>query len=109
MRASYIMAAALLLLIIGRWAHGKPAFDLQTVTGGAFLIIVVSFLDNTETHRIAMGIALIVLAAVALNPDSPVTAIANVINKSGQASKQAAGNVAKFGVGGDPGTGKAAS
>ena len=107
MRPSYIMALALLLLVIGRWAHGKSAFNLQTIAGGAFVIVVVAFLDNTETHRIAMGIALIVLAAVALNPDSPVTAIANVINKSGQASKAAAGNVKQYGVGGDPGTGKA--
>ena len=109
MRAPYVMALAVVLLIVGRWSHGKTAFNLQTITGAAFLIIVTAFLDNTETHRIAMGIALIVLAVVALNPDSPVTAIANVINNSGQASKAAAGNVAKYGVGGDPGTGKAAS
>lgn len=77
MRASYVMFAALALLVIGRWAKGKPALNVQTVVGGAFVIIVVAMLDGGKTEEIAKGIAWIVLAVAALNPDSPITAIAD--------------------------------
>lgn len=80
MRAGYVVALALALLVIGRWAHNKPAFDIQTIAGGAFVIIVVSLLDQGATEDIAKGIAWILLAVVILNPDSPVVAIARAIN-----------------------------
>lgn len=86
MRASYIIFAALLLLVIGRWAHGKPALNIGTVAGGAFVIIIVALLDGGRTEPIARGIALILLAVAALNPDSPLTAIADAVNTRAQAT-----------------------
>jgi hypothetical protein len=80
MRASYVVAAALALLVVGRWAHGKPALNVQTVAGAVFVIIVVALLDNGSTEEIAKGIAWILLAVAALNPDSPLTAIADAVN-----------------------------
>lgn len=77
MRASYVVFAALALLVIGRWAHNKPALNVQTVVGGAFVIIVIAMLDGGKTEEIAKGIAWILLAVAALNPDSPLTAIAS--------------------------------
>lgn len=76
MRASYIAALAFLLLVAGRWAHNKPALNTQTVVGGAFVIIVIAALDGGATEEIARGIAWLLLAAAALSPDSPLTAIA---------------------------------
>jgi hypothetical protein len=76
MRASYIVALSVLLLVAGRWAHGKPALNVQTVVGGAFVVIVIAALDTGATEEIAKGMAWLILAAVALSADSPLTAIA---------------------------------
>jgi hypothetical protein len=76
MRASYIAGLALLLLVIGRWAHNQPALNVQTVVGGAFVIVVIAALDGGATEEIAKGTAWLILAAVALSANSPLTAIA---------------------------------
>ena len=76
MRASYITALAVLLLVAGRWAHDKPALNVQTVVGGVFVIMVIAALDGGATEEIAKGMAWLILAAVALSADSPLTAIA---------------------------------
>ena len=76
MRASYIAALAFLLLVAGRWANNKPALNVQTVVGGAFVIIVIAALDGGATEEIAKGVAWLILAAVALGSDSPLKAIA---------------------------------
>lgn len=78
MRAGTIVAVALGLLVLGRWAHDKPAFNLQTVAGGGFVIIVVTMLDGGRTEKIAKGIAWIILATVALGAESPLTGIARL-------------------------------
>jgi len=79
-RAAYVAALAFLLLVAGRWAHGHPAFTVQTVAGSAFVILVIATLDHGRAEPAAKGIAWILLAVVALNKDSPLTAIARLIN-----------------------------
>jgi hypothetical protein len=79
-RASYVTALALGLLVLGRWAHDKPALNVQTVAGGAFAVIVIAALDGGKTQEIARGLAWLLLAAAALSPDSPLTAIARAAN-----------------------------
>jgi hypothetical protein len=80
LRAATITAAALGLLIIGRWAHGKPAFNVQTVVGGAFVVLVIAALDGGATEDIARGMAWLLLAVVILSANSPLTGIAAAIN-----------------------------
>ena len=80
MRAAYVAALALLLLVAGRWAHGQPAFTVQTVAGSVFVLLVIAGLDHGTTEPVAKGIAWILLAVVALSKNSPVTAIAKLIN-----------------------------
>lgn len=76
MRASYVVGLALILLVAGRWANNKPALNIQTVIGGAFVILVISALDGGQTEDIAKGLAWLILAAVALSDQSPLKAIA---------------------------------
>jgi hypothetical protein len=80
MRAGAVVAVALGLLVLGRWAHGKPALNVQTVVGGAFVVLVIAMLDSGKTEEIARGIAWIILAVVALSKDSPLTSIATAAN-----------------------------
>lgn len=79
MRASTIVMIAIGAYVIGRWAHNKPAVTLGTVASAFFLIIVIGMLDNGTTEEIAKGFAWLILAVAVLNPDSPISAIANVI------------------------------
>lgn len=80
MRAAYVVALAILLLVIGRWAHNMPAFNVQTVVAAVFVTLVIAALDHGATEEIAKGMAWVLLAVVVLNPLSPITAIANAIN-----------------------------
>lgn len=75
MRASHIMAVAVLAFIIGRWAHNKPAVNVQVVVGGAFAIIVVALMDQGESEPVAKGFAWLFLAVALLGPNSPLPAI----------------------------------
>lgn len=81
MRASYVAALAFLLLVIGRWAHNKPAFDVRTVAGGVFVILVIAALDQGSTEEIARGLAWILLAVVVLSTNSPLSGIAALVNR----------------------------
>ena len=104
MRASFLILIAIGLLIIGKWAHGKKAVTVSGVAAAVFVWLVIAFLDGGKTQQAALYLAWIILAVAILNPDSPVTAIAGLINRSASAEGKAAKNVAKHGVGGDPGT-----
>ena len=81
MRASVVTVLALGLMVLGRWAHDKPALNIQTVAGGAFVIIVIAALDHGASEEAARGIAWILLAVAALSPDSPLTALAQAANR----------------------------
>ena len=47
---------------------------------GAFVVIVIAAMDAGRTEEIAKGMAWLILAVVALGPDSPLTALSNVAN-----------------------------
>lgn len=83
------MALALGALILGRWAHSKPALNTGTVAGGAFAIIVIAALDGGETEGIAQGLAWIFLAVVLLSADSPLSAIAKLSTSTSTGKKAA--------------------
>jgi hypothetical protein len=103
MRAAYVVLLALVLLVIGHWAAGKTAITIQGVVGGVIVMILVAALDHGATEEIAKGIAWIFLAVVALNPDSPITAISNAVNAKTAASAGKSGLTSqqqKVGAGG---------
>lgn len=57
MRASVVMAIAVILYIIARWTRNEPAVTLASVLGGAFAIFVIALLDHGRTEEIAKGFA----------------------------------------------------
>lgn len=73
-----VMAIAVLLFIIHRWATNKPAVTLGVVISGLFAIAVIALLDQGRTEEIAKGFAWLFLAGAAYNaiPD-----LANASNK----------------------------
>lgn len=81
------MALAVGALVLGRWAHGKPALNTGTVVGGAFAIIVIAALDGGQTEDIAKGFAWIFLAVVLLSNDSPLTAISKLATTTTSTTK----------------------
>lgn len=100
MRASYITGLAFLLLVVGRWAHNEKALNVQTIAGGAFVIIVIAALDNGSTEEIAKGLAWLILAAVALSKNSPLTAIATAANAKATGSTTVTAQQKAVGAGG---------
>lgn len=67
MRAMTIMAIAVLLYVIHRWAVNKPAITLSVVLSGLFAIGVIALLDQGRTEEIAKGFAWLFLAGAAYN------------------------------------------
>lgn len=57
MRASVVMAVAVLLYIIARWTRNEPAVTLASVLSGVFAIFVIALLDHGRTEEIAKGFA----------------------------------------------------
>lgn len=58
MRASTVMALAVGLYVVHRWATpGKTALDGKTVVEGVFAVLVVAMLDQGRTEGIAKGFA----------------------------------------------------
>lgn len=80
MRASYVVILAWLIYTAGRWAHNQPAFSIASIAAMAFTVAVIAALDNGRTEHIAKGIAWLLLAGAVLAKDSPVTALASLIN-----------------------------
>lgn len=87
MRASVVMAIAVILYIIARWTRNKPAVTLQSVLGGIFAIFVIALLDHGRTEEIAKGFAwlFLIVAAYAASP--------GFFKALGQAGKGAGQNV----------------
>jgi hypothetical protein len=67
MRAMTVMALAVLLFIIHRWATNKPAVTLPVVLSGLFAITVIALLDTGRTEEIARGFAWLFFAGAAYN------------------------------------------
>lgn len=71
MRASVVMALAVILYVIARWTRGEPAVTLPSVLSGLFAIFVIALLDSgSKTQEIARGFAWLffIVAAYAALP-----------------------------------------
>jgi hypothetical protein len=77
MRATTVMAIAVVLYVIKRWATpGETAVNTQAVVGGAFAILVIAMLDQGETEEIAQGFAWIFLFLAAYQAIGPIAKVA---------------------------------
>lgn len=94
MSATEIMAFAVILAILGRWAHNvKNAVTPKTVVEVIFAVIVISIMDQGRTEPVAKGFAYLFLTAVILSPNSILSGLA----KAGVATpKPAVGNAPTF-------------
>jgi hypothetical protein len=72
MRASVVMAIAVLAYIVTRWAHNKPALTVKSVVGGAFAVFVIAMLDQGRTEEIARGFAWLFLIVAAYGVIDPI-------------------------------------
>jgi len=71
MRASIVMALAVILYIIARWTRDEPAVTLPSVLSGLFAIFIIALLDSgNRTQEIARGFAWLffIVAAYAALP-----------------------------------------
>lgn len=79
MSATEIMVIAIMLGVVGRWAHNQKAVpSAKGVVQIVFALLVLAMLDQGRTEPIAQGLAWIFLAAVCLSNNSPLTGIAKV-------------------------------
>jgi hypothetical protein len=67
MSAVVIMALAVILYIIHRWATNKPAVTLPIVLSGLFAIFIIALLDQGQTAEIARGFAWLFFIGAAYN------------------------------------------
>ena len=70
MRASVVMALAVVLYVIARWTRNEPAVTIGSVLSGIFAIFVIALLDHGRTEEIARGFAWLffIVAAYAALP-----------------------------------------
>jgi len=82
-RASTIMIIAVILVVLGRWAHNEDAVpSAKAVVEAIFAILVITFLDQGRTAGIAKGFAWLFLAAVLLGKNSILTSLGKVSSKA---------------------------
>lgn len=72
MRASHLMAIAVVLYVIKRWAAGETAVDSKVVVGGLFAILVIAGMDTGKTEEIAKGFAWLFLVVAAYGAIGPI-------------------------------------
>ena len=79
MRATYVIALAILIYVIGRWVHNKPVLTIKGVAGAAFVLIFIAVLDHPPTDQLASGLAWLIFAVAFLGSNSPISGLANLI------------------------------
>jgi hypothetical protein len=85
MRASVVMALAVILYIVARWTRNEPAVTLPSVLSGLFAIFIIAVLDSgNRTQEIARGFAWLFFIVAAY------AALPGFIKSIGQAQKSAA-------------------
>lgn len=82
MSATSVAAIGVGLAVVGRWAHNQPALTTRSAAGSVVAVGVIAALDRGKTAQIATGFAWLILVAVMLSKNSPVSGIATAINKS---------------------------
>ncbi len=78
-----VMALAILLYIIARWAHNKPAVTIGGVVSGLFAILIIALLDQGKTEPVAKGFAWLFFIVAAYNAIPPLSSLAVQGAKSG--------------------------
>lgn len=82
MKATTIMIAAFIALVLGRWAHNQPAIPSpRAIVEIVFAVVAIAFLDQGKVEPIAKGFAFLFLAAVLLGNNSILTSLAKVSSK----------------------------
>lgn len=98
MRASVLMALAVFLYILHRWATNQPAVTLPIVLSGLFAIFVIALLDQGRTEPVARGFAFLFLLVAAYNA---IPAFTGALKSAQQAAKTQGGkNLPPTGGGG---------
>ena len=67
-----VMALAILLYIIARWARNEPAVTLTGVVSGLFAVFIIALLDQGRTEQIARGFAWLFVIVAAYNAIPPL-------------------------------------
>ena len=80
-----VMAVAILLYIIARWAHNKPAVTLGGVASGLFAIFIIAMLDQGRTEQVAKGFAWLFFIVAAYNAVPPLATLATGSARKGAA------------------------
>lgn len=83
MTATMVMAIAVLLYVIARWAHNKPAITLGGIVSGLFAIFIIALLDQGRTEQIAKGFAWLFFIVAAYNAIPPLATLTTTTAKSG--------------------------
>lgn len=78
-----VMALAILLYVIARWAHDKPAVTLGGVISGLFAIFIIAMLDQGRTEQVAKGFAWLFFIVAAYNAIPPLSTLAVQGGKAG--------------------------
>lgn len=76
MSASTVMALAILMYVIARWAHNKTAVTIGGVVSGLFAIFIIAMLDHGRTEQIAKGFAWLFFIVAAYNAIPPLATVA---------------------------------
>lgn len=75
MKASTIVIFAIGAAALGRWTHNKPTASVALVVQAIFVVLIISFMDQGKTEPVAKGLAWLVLAAVLLGKNTPITGL----------------------------------
>ena len=78
-----VMALAILLYIVARWAHNKTAVTIGGVVSGLFAIFIIALLDQGKTEQIAKGFAWLFFIVAAYNAVPPLASLTTTAAKSG--------------------------
>lgn len=73
-----VMALAILLYIIARWARNEPAVTLPGIVSGLFAVFIIALLDQGRTEQIARGFAWLFFIVAAYNAIPPLAKAATV-------------------------------
>lgn len=92
MKASAVMAVAVLMYVVARWEKNEPAVTLDGVLGGVFAIIVIALLDQGKTEPIAKGFAWLFFLVAAYNA---IPAFSNALSAASKTAKNDSTNNAK--------------
>jgi hypothetical protein len=87
MRAWMLMAIAVGLFILHRWATGQPAVTLPILLSGAFAIFVIALLDGGKTEPVAKGFAWLFLVVSAYRALPAFTGALNSAKKAAAKTK----------------------